>query len=91
MSDLFADDGPFAVSNNASVIAKANEYLVAASEYDGKRAYRLSFLESSSDSANKSAHQNLVTVSPVPLPAAGLLLLAAFGGLGVAARRRKTA
>lgn len=30
-------------------------------------------------------------IAPVPVPAAGLLLLAAMGGLGIAARRRKSA
>jgi len=32
-----------------------------------------------------------VDVAPIPLPAAGVLLLTAMGGLGVAARRRKSA
>ena len=32
-----------------------------------------------------------LTVAPVPLPAAGWLLLSAFGGLGVMARRRRKA
>lgn len=35
--------------------------------------------------------QNLVTVSAVPVPAAGFLLLTAFGGLGFTARRRRKA
>lgn len=88
--DQDAGNGVFKVSNNAAVIAAANGFLTAANAYDGGKAYRLTFLESA-PSGNQTKHQNLVTVSPVPLPAAGLLLLAAFGGLGFAARRRKTA
>lgn len=88
--DLDAGDGVFSVSENAAVIAAANGYLTAADAYDGSKAYRLTFLESTPEQG-QTKHQNLVTVSPVPLPAAGILLLAAFGGLGFAARRRKPA
>ncbi|MFO8126429.1 VPLPA-CTERM sorting domain-containing protein [Yoonia sp.] len=84
-----AGDGVFAVSENADVIEQANTYLGLAAGYTDDQKYRLTFLESASDAEGKSAHQNLVTVSPVPLPAAGFLLLAALGGLGFAARRRK--
>lgn len=89
--DLDAGDGVFSVSNNADVIAAANGYLTAANAYDGDKAYRLTFLESTPSANQTKKYQNLVTVSPVPLPAAGILLLAAFGGLGFAARRRKPA
>ena len=51
--------------------------------------YRLTFL-ASTDPRIDGGHysQNLVTVSPVPLPAAGLMLMAGLGGLGLMRRRR---
>lgn len=88
--DLLAQSGTFAISATQAVIDAANGYLTAASTYTDGKAYRLTFLESAPEQG-QTKHQNLVTVSPVPLPAAGILLLAAFGGLGFAARRRKTA
>jgi hypothetical protein len=51
------------------------------------RVWRLHFLESQSD----PRHQNLVHVTAIPLPAAGLLLITALGGLVVVSRRRKAA
>lgn len=81
----------FAVAaTDPAVIAQANSYLSAAHAYTGDQRYRLTFLQST-PGAGKDTHQNLVTVSPVPLPAAGILLLVAVGGLGVASRRRKAA
>lgn len=89
-NDLDAQAGTFAVSATQDVINKANDYLTAANGYDDGQAYRLTFLEST-PGTGEAKYQNLVTVSPVPLPAAGFLLLAALGGLGFAGRRRKAA
>jgi hypothetical protein len=78
--------GDFQASGNAGVVAAATGYLNAAMAYTGGNNWNFTFLQSTA----ASRRQNLVTVSPVPVPAAGLMLLTALGGL-VAARRRKKA
>jgi hypothetical protein len=86
---LYDDDwsvmtGDFTVTSATSgAVAQAEAYLLAASTYAGGQQYSMTFLES------LSGGQNLVTVAPIPLPAAGLLLLGALGGLGALRRRRK--
>ena len=70
------------------VITQANAYLAAAQSYAGDKKWRLSFLEST---AQPYRYQNLVAVAPVPLPAAGFMLLGALAGFGLLRRRRSTA
>lgn len=79
--------GAFKATASAAITGLANGYLAAAAGWsDGKR-YNMTFLEST----GSTQRQNLVTVAPVPIPAAGGLLLLALGGMGIAARRRKSA
>ena len=79
--------GSFAVTGgNTNAKAKANHFL-ANLDYSAPVKYNITYLQSQ---ANPQT-QGLVTISPVPLPAAGLLLFGALGGLGVVARRRKSA
>jgi len=91
--DLFAGTGAFAISSEgtayADIVKQANNYLSAANGFTGPRVWNLIFLQSTG--IGDAQVQNLGTATPVPLPAAGLLLLAALGGLGLSRRRHKAA
>ncbi len=75
-------DGAFTVSTDTNVFNTAKGYL---DNIDGPNtgSYQLTYLQST------QGGQNLVTMAPIPLPAGGVLLLGALGGLAVARRRRK--
>jgi hypothetical protein len=68
--------------------AEANGFLMALGG-PVTQGYRLTFFESGTNGQGKQLSQNLVTVSEVPLPAAGLLLVAGLGGFAALKRRRK--
>lgn len=76
--------GAFQATASATITGLANGYLAAAAGWVGARQFQMTFLESTT----APRHQNLVTVSAVPLPAAGWLMLMGLGGLGMMARRR---
>jgi hypothetical protein len=69
-------------TKNGVIINQAQSWLTAAESYGGSQRWVLSFYTT-------PQNQDVVTAAPIPLPAAGWLLLAALGGLGVAARRKR--
>lgn len=88
--------GNFKVSGfNSGVTDAAREFLTITRNYldteiegDGYVNYKLTWLQA------EDGGQNLVTavaVSPIPLPAAGPMLIFSLAGLGYLARRRKQA
>ena len=88
--DWTVDDGIFNQTNASSgVKAQANAFLAAAESYNGGSKFDLTYLEGQNTNLQIARSQNLVTAAPsvVPLPAGGLLLLTALGGLFVTRRR----
>lgn len=101
VADTAATDDFRGVAGNASSVTAftlAGTYLSAAQTYSGGQNWSLIFLESQnyrSPHQNPRYRQNLVTAvqysgtTPVPVPAAGLLMVFGLAGLGLMTRRRR--
>ena len=84
---IYTGDGEFSYSGvNAtdSFIELVGGFVAAGLAHGGPRTWTLTYLESASS-------QSLVTATPIPLPATGLLMLGVMGlgGIGVMVRRRR--
>lgn len=88
---LSVSSGLFEASSQGST-ALANTLLANAQNYTGEKRWNLTFLEvlGYGPGRDQKTGQNLVTVSAVPVPAAGLLLLSALIGGAALNRRRRT-
>ena len=75
--------GIFRATGGSNPLALAGSYLSGLAAA-GTGGYNLTFFDSQNNSS-----QNLVSVSPVPVPAAGGLLLAGLAGFAALRRRRK--
>jgi hypothetical protein len=95
-NDLASNADTFFVTSTGnasnSAVTEANGLLGQLAGYDPKTAlFRVVYLQSQdtrpNDGYNRDS-QNLAALAPVPVPAAGALLLAALAGLGLARRRQ---
>jgi hypothetical protein len=77
--------GAFYATSSADAVTAANAYLAGLGG-PVTTHYNMFFLD-----AKNSERQDLVTVSPVPLPAAGVLMLVALGGLVASRKLRRRA
>lgn len=85
-------NGNFRARNSTAAIDKANAFLAAMRTGPITQDYRLTFLQSNDNRAPGGHYsQHLVTVSAVPLPAAGLMLLGALAAMAGLRRRSATA
>ena len=85
---LDLDAGTFTDNNtNAAIRGIADGYLLGIQDPTAKMGgYKYTFLTSGPDQ-NPGNSQDLVTVTAVPVPAAGFLLIAGIGGLALMRRR----
>lgn len=72
-------------SGNADILARANTFLANMASWDGIDRFNVNFLD-----ADVDARQDLVMATPVPVPAAGLLMLTGLGGIAAMRRRKKS-
>ena len=85
--------GNFSANHATAAIAVANTLLGNLALGPVTRDYNLTFLQSNDPHNTVDGHysQHLVTATPVPLPAGGVLLLAGLGALGALRRRARKA
>ena len=79
--------GIFEASSTAAIESLTAGYLTAAAGYQGGSVWDIAYLESTQ--ANRTQNLGAAMLAPVPVPAAGAMMLVALGGF--AALRRKKA